>query len=170
MTNQPYDGATPQQLRHPLVRELLAVHNMFRNELARMLEFVNELLAGEQQLTGAETDARTKALIRAGIQYTQMLHMHHHLESTALFPVLQKEEPGIAPVVDRLNADHDEIAIVIDQFKAGIRNFAAIEPDVTNSDLRRLADALHAHLAYEETHVCPVLARFSGWPMFNSVD
>ncbi len=46
-----------------------------------------------------------------------------------------------------------------------LRGFAAVEPSVMNTDLRRLSDALRTHLAYEETHVCPLLTRFSGWPM-----
>jgi hemerythrin-like domain-containing protein len=169
MTNPPYEGATPEQLRHPLVHELLAVHQMFRNELATILRYVNELTAGEQSLSGAETNARVQRLILVGAQYTQMLHMHHHLETSALFPPLQQE--GLEKsVVDRLNAEHDEIAVMIDNFSAAIRRFSTIEPGIMDTDLRRLAEALHAHLAYEETHVCPFLARFSGWPVSNFVE
>jgi hypothetical protein len=34
-------------------------------------------------------------------------------------------------------------------------------------DLQRLADSLRTHLAFEESHVCPLLTHFSHWPMFN---
>lgn len=165
MTNQPYAGATVAQLQHPMVREFLAVHGMFRNQLTAMVSYIDELIAGDQQLTGPETDAQIRSLIRAGTQYTQMLHAHHHLESSALFPSLQEE--GLeSSIVDRLNTEHDEIALLIDNFNDAIHHLSTIEPDALNSDLRRLADALHAHLAYEETHVCPILARFSHWPMY----
>ena len=164
MLNPPYAGATPEQLRSPLVRELLGVHKMFRDQLAVMLRYIDELLAGEQHLTGTETTQHIQSLIRAGTQYTQMLHHHHHLETSALFPSLQ--EQGLeASIVERLNDEHDEIAVLIDRFSQSIRQLSAIEPSVLNTDLRRLADALHAHLAYEETHICPLLARFSHWPM-----
>jgi len=164
MTDLPYEGATPEQLQSPLVREFLAVHNMFRTELANMLNFVQELMAGEQELTGAETQTRVQSLIRAGMWYTQTLHMHHNIETSVMFPRLHQDGLETA-VIDRLNADHDAIAEMIDKFSEAIQNFAAIEPDVMNNDLRRLAEALRAHLAYEETHVCPLLARYSHWPL-----
>ncbi len=59
---------------------------------------------------------------------------------------------------------------MIDRFNDTVRQLSTLEPDVMDTDLRRLAEALHAHLAYEETHVCPFLARFSGWPVSNFVE
>jgi hypothetical protein len=44
----PYQGATEEQLRNPLVRELLGIHNMFRSELATMMQHMDELIAGKQ--------------------------------------------------------------------------------------------------------------------------
>ena len=165
MTNVPCEGATPEQLQNPFVRELLGIHDLFRNQLAAMLEFIAELMAGEQQLTAPETTTRTQALIRAGAQYTYMLRMHHSIETASLFPTLEKEGLETA-VIDRLNAEHDEIGVLIDRFNDAVHHLSAIEPDVMDTDLRRLSEALHAHLAYEETHVCPLLARFSRWPNF----
>jgi hemerythrin-like domain-containing protein len=165
MPEIPYEGATAEQLRHPLVNAFLGIHNMFRDQLTAILEYVNDLIAGEQQLSGPETKIRTQSLIQAGMQYTALLHAHHHSETSTLFPALQAEGLQTA-VVDRLNAEHDEIALLIDRFSAAIRDLSAIEPEVMNSDLRRLAQALHDHLAYEETHVCPFLMRFSSWNSF----
>lgn len=165
MSTLTYEGATPTQLQHPLVREFLAVHAMFRRELNTMLTFSNELLNGEHALTSPETSARIQALIRVGIQYTQLLHHHHHGESDMLFPAL-KEQGLEDPVIDKLVADHDEIAVLIDAFSATIRQVSVIEPSVLNNDLRRLSDALSAHLAYEESHVCPFISKLSGWPLY----
>jgi iron-sulfur cluster repair protein YtfE (RIC family) len=161
--NTPYEGATPEQLRHHLVQEFLAIHNMFRDQLGAILDFTNALIAGQQRLDDPETRARIQTVIRAGTQYTQYLHHHHHLESAGLFPALA--EQGMADeVVKRLVAEHDEIAVLIDQFHAAVGQAAAVEPAVLNNDLRRLSDALRAHLAYEETHVCPLIARMERWP------
>lgn len=89
-----------------------------------------------------------------------MLHMHHHIETRSMFPAL--EERGLKPeVVERLNAEHDQLAELIDNFGDAVQELSRIDPAVLHNDLRRLADALQAHLAYEETHVCPLLARFS---------
>ncbi len=164
MTDLPYEGATPDQLVHPMVRELLCVHNMFRREMNTILRFVDDLIAGKEQLSSDETARRVRSLIRAGNQYTQMLHTHHNLETSMMFPALEAE--GLdAIVVDKLNADHDEISDLIDQFEAGIHDYSAIEPAVLESDLQKLSDALRAHLAYEETHVCPFLAMMTRWPI-----
>ena len=166
MTATPYEGATPEQLRHHLVREFLGVHTMFRRQLDAMLRFVEDLLASRQRLSDAETAAQVQRLAQATYQYTQYLHLHHHLEASGLFPALRKE--GLAgAVVERLEAEHDQIAALIERLDAGVRDVAAVDPQALDSDLRRLADALRAHLAYEETHVCPLLTRFSYWPMFG---
>jgi hemerythrin-like domain-containing protein len=163
MTDHPYDGATPEQLDNPFVRELLGIHNMFRHQLAAILEYVDKLISGRQSMSDTATTTHIQAVIQAGVRYTHLLHHHHHLETSYVFPSLQKEGLDLA-VISRLNADHDEIAVLIDQFSLSIHDLAAIEPAVLDTDLRRLSDALHAHLAYEETHVCPLLARFSHWP------
>lgn len=162
MNDQPYQGATPEQLRQPMVRELLGIHNMFRQELVAIQYYVAELIGGRSSLQAAETSAHVQAVIQAGVRYTHMLHMHHHLETSMLFPSLEQE--GLErSVIDKLNADHNEIGLLIDGFAQGVRELARIEPAVLDTDLRRLSEALHAHLAYEETHVCPLLARFRGW-------
>jgi hemerythrin-like domain-containing protein len=154
----PYQGATEEQLRNPLVRELLGIHNMFRSELATMMQHMDELIAGKQTHDAPETTKRIQAIILTGARYAQILHMHHHIETSVLFPSLQ--EDGLdGSVIDRLNADHDDIGVLIDRFSAAVRHLSTLEPEVPDSDLRRLADALHTHLAYEETHVCPLLAR-----------
>jgi hemerythrin-like domain-containing protein len=163
MENAPYTGATPDQLTSPLVQELLGVHNMFRQQLAAILDFANDLLAGREQLDGPTTRQRVSTHVRAGAQYATYLHHHHHLESDMLFPGLTQQ--GLAGEIrDRLEREHDEIAVMIDKFHGAVNNLAAADPAAVHSDLRRLSDALQAHLAYEETHVCPLLARMKGWP------
>lgn len=163
MINEPYVDATPEQLRHPLVREFLSIHNMFRNELANILLYVQQLTAQEVSLDDPQTRFHVQAIIRSGSRYTQLLHFHHHAETDNMFPVLQQEGLEDA-IVDKLNSDHDELGAMIDRFAAAIRDFAKVDPAVLTSDLRRLADALQAHLAYEEMHVCPLLTHFDRFP------
>lgn len=164
MAKLPYDGATAEQLQHPMVQHFLAIHNMFRQELTAILNFTTGLIEGDQTLSSPETASRIRALIGAGQQYTQYLHFHHRGETDSLFPALQ--EAGLdGSVIKRLNSEHDDIARLIDKFNTAIHNLAAVDPDVLDTDLRRLADALQAHLAYEETHICPFLTRLTGWPM-----
>lgn len=160
MTKQPYDGATPEQLKHPYVRELLAVHNMFRHEMVRILRYAEELIDHQQPPRPDESAAHVKALVGSGTQYSHMLHMHHNIETLSMFPALQRR--GLkTEVVERLNAEHDQIAELIDNFSDAVQKLSTIDPEVLHSDLRRFADVLKAHLTYEETHVCPLLAHFS---------
>ena len=158
MIDLPYEGATPEQLENPYVHELLAIHNMFRSELANILGYTEALLDRRQPSTEAETATHIKALVSAGIQYTRMLHMHHHIETASIFPMLRAQGLETA-VVDRLNAEHDEIAVLIDNFTAAVAQLSSIDPQRIDSDLRRLSVMLQEHLAYEETRVCPLLAR-----------
>jgi hypothetical protein len=153
LTDRAYEGATAEQLNHPLVQEFLAIHDMFQNQLAAMLRYLDDLLLGKAKLSGPETTIHTQALIRAGTQYTQVLYFHH-AETTSLFPALLEEGLDTA-VVDRLNTDHAELSSMIDKFNDGIHRLAVVEPAVMTNDMRRLAEALGAYLAYEETHVCP---------------
>jgi len=162
MLNDSYVGATPEQLAHPMVAELLAIHNHFRTELAAMLRLTQDLLAGRQPLDGPQTRARVQALIRASYQYTYMLHAHHGIETAQLFPALAAQ--GLeTEVVARLNREHDAIGVLVDQFSADLRDLSDAQPGVLDTDLQRLAQALTDHLAFEETHICPVLAKMTGW-------
>src|SRR5690349_13478835 len=106
MATLPYEGATEAQLQHHLVRHFLSIHDMFRNQLQAIIDYADDLLSGDAQLSDPQTKARIQALIQAGSQYTHYLHFHHHGETDALFPALEKE--GLdAAIVDKLNADHD---------------------------------------------------------------
>jgi hemerythrin-like domain-containing protein len=164
MIEQPYVGATKEQLEHPLVAHFLEVHDMFRSELSKMLRLISDVTNG-QPLAEQDKKARIHALIRTGTQYNTMLHHHHHGESAMLFPPLMKEDPNFAPIKMRLEAEHDEIAVLIDNFSDAIHSAPSLDLDSVDADLRRLSDALQAHLAYEEEHVCPLLAHFSDWSM-----
>ena len=161
---RPYEGATPEQLQHHLVREFLGIHTLFRRELANMLRFVTELMTRPELLAGPQSRMYVQQLAQATYHYTQLLHFHHHGETGMLFPALR--EKGLDdPVIERLNAEHDEIAALIDQLDGTLHSAAVFHPQVVDSDLRCLSDALRNHLAYEEEHVCPLLTRFSQWPM-----
>ena len=161
--DHPYEATTSDQPGAALVEEFLSIHAMFRDQLQVMLQHIDQLQSGAEQLTAAQTRDQIQALIRTGAEYTQLLHAHHNRETLFVFPVLQADGLEQA-VVDRLNVEHDEISTLIDTFYASVQNFATIEPAVLNHDLRRLSDALRDHLTYEETHVCPLFARWSEWP------
>lgn len=160
--NLPYEGATPEQLQHPMVREFLAIHDMFRREIASMQRFVETLIAGQIELDAAETRARVRLLSGAAFRYTSLLHFHHNGESSGMFPMLRGQ--GLKPsVITRLESEHADIAVLIDQLEAALRDVGSVDPLALGTDLERLAQVLRAHLAYEESHVCPLLTHFVDW-------
>lgn len=166
MVNPPYEGATPEQLEHPMVQEFLAIHGMFRRELASMQRFVETLLAGDSDLDAADIRARVHLLSGAAFRYTSLLHFHHNGESMGMFPMLRGQ--GLAPAtIARLETEHDEIAVLIDNLETALRNVATVDPRALNTDLQELAAKLSAHLAYEETHVCPLLTHFVDWSVMT---
>lgn len=152
----PYEGATAEQLRHPNVRQFLAIHNMFRRELDKMLQYVDGLLQGDPATSPAERDQRIEPLAQAAYQYTNYLHLHHSIESSQLFPALQPEGLSAA-IIERLEAEHWEIAAQLDLFDSNMQTLAKRSPERFQRDLARLAELLRSHLAFEEKHVCPLL-------------
>jgi hemerythrin-like domain-containing protein len=89
---------------------------------------------------------------------------HHGLEDTGIFPHLRHAEPRIAPVVDRLAAEHLVIHGLLDEVDgAMVEVVGAEEPtellDALASTIQRLADFLLDHLAYEERELRGPLAR-----------
>ena len=130
--------------------------------VASGLELAPSPLPLKSSATSVSGSARVQALIRASYQYTYMLHAHHGIETAQLFPALAAQ--GLeTEVVTRLNREHDAIGALVDQFSADLRDLSAAQPGVLDTDLQRLAQALTDHLAFEETHICPVLAKMTGW-------
>ena len=98
MTNIPYVGATPEQINNPMVRELIAVHDIFRNQLATMLQYLDEVIAGDQPLVEPQREVLIHSVVQTGEQFAHMLHLHHLHETSTLFPALEVEGlelPGV---------------------------------------------------------------------------
>ena len=73
-----------------------------------------------------------------------VLHHHHRAEDTVLFPALATRQPGVAVTTAELEAQHDELDVVL----GGL-------PDDLDHD-RAGAPAPGGHLAQEEQLVLPV--------------
>lgn len=161
--NRTYEGATPEDLRDPSVQELLAVHDMFKRELAKMAAFVEQLLTAQEEIPHEQVARYIQNLAQAMYQYSGGLHAHHSGETEALFPELEKL--GLDDeVIERLNREHDEIALLLDQLDDGLDLRAATLAPEVRRDLEQLASILRSHLDYEETHICPLLPRLGRWP------
>jgi hypothetical protein len=151
-------------------RELVGVHNHLRSELDGLRDMISQVAAGSLDVATARSEIN-KLTMRQNQwtvgayceSYCRLVGLHHTIESTQLFPGLSRLDGRLAPVTDRLHAEHEIIAGLLSRVDAAlvalvtdpVRGMPALEAAV---DL--LTDALLSHLSYEEHQLLEPLARF----------
>ncbi len=159
---------------HPpttLADQLRWVHAMLRSDLASVRDLALRVADGasvpDVRAGLAELETRGPLFqLRANcLGYCQLLHAHHGGESAVLFPAVRRAAPHLHAVVDRLEADHREVASML----ADIETLADdLEREPARRELvdalNRLSTGLLEHLAYEEETIGPVLDSWDAWP------
>jgi alkanesulfonate monooxygenase SsuD/methylene tetrahydromethanopterin reductase-like flavin-dependent oxidoreductase (luciferase family) len=151
-------------------RDLVGVHDHLRSELAQLRDMISQVAAGSLDVASARSEIN-KLTMRQNQwtvgayceSYCRLVGLHHTIESTQLFPGLSRLDGRLAPVTERLHAEHEVIAGLLARIDAAlvalvtdpIRGMPALEAAV---DL--LTDALLSHLSYEEHQLLEPLARF----------
>ena len=123
---------------------LTRVHDAFRRELA--------LIRAEVAAAGPGVGAQLRLnclTLCAG------LHNHHAGEDGALFPLLAAQRPDLAPVLERLRAEHEQVAALVARLRETIAGPA--DPELLRREVDRLTDQLERHLSYEEEQLVPAL-------------
>jgi deazaflavin-dependent oxidoreductase (nitroreductase family) len=121
---------------------LVKVHDHLRAQLAAARTGTRD--SG----VGGSTDLREHCLALC-----DALHEHHSRED-AFFPTVRMTVPGLAPVLDRLRAEHMLVTDRIRRFRALL---AQPPGDDVTAELDRLAADLEEHFAYEERMLVPAL-------------
>lgn len=168
-----YTGYTAAQLAHP--RHLIEIHDGLRGELERVRDIVRQVRAGHLDVGQARSIINTMAMRQNNWtlgafceSYCRIVTGHHTLEDRGVFPHLRRSEPGLAPVLDRLEAEHEVIAEVIDGLDRalvalvtgdGVGRSGAQLLDDLEAQVDLLTDTLVSHLAYEEAELIGPLAR-----------
>ncbi|HSK59032.1 MAG TPA: hemerythrin domain-containing protein [Actinomycetospora sp.] len=165
---------TPPETAHPLVLELVRVHDLLRDDLRACRELADAAAsdAPPAQLREAVDRLASGSVLfqlRARcLGYCRLVHAHHRGEDLALFPVVRRGAPQLAAVLDRLERDHRVVSDLLDDIEA-----AALRLDGTaeGGARTRLADALSTlsehlldHLDVEERALTPVLRTWTDWP------
>ena len=151
-------------------RELVGVHNHLRSELDGLRDMISQVAAGSLDVATARSEIN-KLTMRQNQwtvgayceSYCRLVGLHHTIESTQLFPGLSRLDARLAPVTERLHAEHEIIAGLLSRVDAAlvalvtdpVRGMPALEAAV---DL--LTDALLSHLSYEEHQLLEPLARY----------
>ncbi|MFI5841199.1 nitroreductase/quinone reductase family protein [Catenuloplanes sp. NPDC051500] len=120
---------------------LKAIHDSFRRELA----IIRNEVAGAGPRIGAQLRINCLALCGG-------LHNHHRGEDLGIFPAVLVKNPELAPVVERLRAEHETVARLIGELEAAIRT------DNPLPQVEALIAELEAHLRYEEETIVPALS------------
>ncbi|MGN6330498.1 MAG: hemerythrin domain-containing protein [Motilibacteraceae bacterium] len=146
---------------------LVDVHDHLRAELAQLREVVQQVEQGRASVGEAREVLHELTLKQNAwalgaycASYCRLLTQHHTLEDRAIFPHLREADPGLAPVVDRLEEEHVVIHGVVEQVDAALVTAVTtgeLEPVRAAVDL--LTDTLLSHLSYEEYQLVEPLAR-----------
>lgn len=147
---------------------LVEVHDGLRAELDRLRDIVEQVVAGEEQAHRAR-NAINELTMRQNnwtlgaycAQYCRFLTGHHTLEDRSVFPHLRRSEPALAPVLDRLEAEHVVIHDVLEQLDEAL--VGLVSGASGTAELQRVVDLLSRtlleHLASEEDDLVPALDR-----------
>ena len=171
---QPPNPTAVRVADNPLFSELLAIHALIRQDLAKVTLLAEDASADAD---GGEIARRIEALrassllwqLKLGcLTHCRFVHGHHSLEDRAIFPTLRRVEPEISPAIDRLEAEHREVSALLaavereavelgqdnDDHAARVRLVAALE---------HLGELLLDHLEFEENSLEFALARMRSW-------
>ncbi|GII82391.1 cation-binding protein [Sphaerisporangium siamense] len=124
---------------------LKLVHQIFRRELA----LIRQDVARSGPALGAQLRVNC-------LTVCQGLHHHHVGEDTMLFPRIGERHPHLAPVLERLNREHEAIAALMEELKA-VLSAGDADPARLAHQVERLTTELETHLDYEEEHLVPLL-------------
>jgi alkanesulfonate monooxygenase SsuD/methylene tetrahydromethanopterin reductase-like flavin-dependent oxidoreductase (luciferase family) len=149
-------------------RHFQDVHDMLRRELEELREILGQVREGATTAGDARAALNQMALRQNDwalgafcARYCALVDGHHTLEDTQIFPHLRRSEPGLAPVIDRLEEEHVAIHDAIHGVDAALVHHMTHPGDFSRVEaaLDLLTDALLSHLSYEEWELLEPLAR-----------
>ena len=147
---------------------LLGVHAHLRDELEQLRQVIRDVRRGATEPADARSYLNQMAMRQNYwtlgafcAAYCRVLSMHHAIEDQRMFPDLREGDESLGAVLDRLAAEHQVIAGVLDEVDKALVAMVADERrlDETEHAVDRLADVLLAHLADEEDQLLGPIGR-----------
>ncbi|MEV7804185.1 LLM class flavin-dependent oxidoreductase [Microbispora sp. NPDC088329] len=159
---------TPQQQANG--RRLVLIHDHLRRELTQIRDALGQVAAGRSD-AAALRSMINQLTMRQNYwtlgtfcaSYCRLLTTHHTIEDEHMFPMLTAAQESLAPVVARLEQEHEVIAGVLTELDAAL--VAMIEDpdrlDGVRDQVDLLSDVLLSHLRYEEEELVEPIARLN---------
>lgn len=167
--------ATYAPERQAAARHLVDIHDGLRAELAQVRDLLDQVRRGHVTVGAARSVINTMTMRQNNWtlgayceSYCRIVTGHHTLEDRSVFPHLRRTEPGLGPVLDRLEHEHEVIAEVLETFDRALVQLVGTDGtgqagrdalDHVQRAVERLTDTLLSHLAYEERELLGPLAR-----------
>jgi hemerythrin-like domain-containing protein len=134
-------------------RDMLLIHRVIRREIGQLPCLIR----------GACGDpARARRLAAHASEMLDFLHAHHTGEDDLLWPVLRPRVQLEADLVDRMQAQHHQIAAAADDVRRDLPSWAATADPAAGermaARLESAASILADHLAEEERRILPLVS------------
>jgi iron-sulfur cluster repair protein YtfE (RIC family) len=174
MTQPSTDHPQSRKLGEYLLDSLKTIHTHLRHDLAACRTLADQVAAGaapehiRAQIESLQTSSPLWKLRVNCLYYCRIVHAHHSIEDVMMFPALQRVNPDLGPIVDKLMADHRQVSRLLDEIEASAR--ALVLEDGTSIRVRiinalgDLATDLLAHLEWEEDALGPTILEWEEWP------
>jgi iron-sulfur cluster repair protein YtfE (RIC family) len=165
------DTSAPYAREQALSDQLRAVHDMLRRDLASVRDLAARVANGasSEDVRSALGDLRTSGplfhLQVNCLTWCQTVHSHHQGEDADLFPAVRRSAPHLAETVNRLEADHRQVQVLLGEVESMVDGLddVAMRGRLVDA-LGRLSGHLLEHLELEERVLAPVLDSWDGWP------
>jgi hypothetical protein len=166
-TPDPERRYTPDQ--QAAGQHLIDVHDGLRAELSRLREMIEQVAAGHRDPAAVRSFINRMTIRQNGwtlgafcASYCRVVAGHHTLEDRSIFPHLRSRDADLAPVIDRLEDEHEVIADMlerVDQTLVALVSDGRDGMDEVRAVMDLFGDALLSHLSYEERELVEPLAR-----------
>lgn len=147
---------------------LVQIHDHLRGELAQLRDLVEQVGHGNRDIGEVRSLISTMTMRQNSWTlgtycetYCRIVTVHHTIEDQRMFPNLRAADPGLGPVVDRLEEEHHAIAAVLERVDAAMVGLVGRPGDLgeVQAAVDLLSDTLLSHLSYEERELVEPLAR-----------
>ena len=155
----------PPSVSAPNVREMVVVHNGFRQVFGEVPGLLRRVPDGDRNRA-----RRVAGHLRIGLD---LLHEHHTSEDTRLWPILLERAKPHHAVIERMEAQHERVAALLD---AAAEQCTRYEASASAHDARALADIVDEllrvadeHLSDEEENILPLCERHVSVEEWNAM-